>query len=131
MGDQLASSTEVEVMENYLTSRWQQLAIPSHVWSEEPSVALMRLALMAQGFEQEIVRDFWKLSSEEIDVLIIEMSRTACEEQFKRAPTVVSARPQGLALLLYYAPAMLQKATAKDCGAALRILVKIFQAARL
>lgn len=124
---QLAVKTEVEVMEQYLLGRWQESG-QSMLFSGEGMLAQMRLSLMGQGFEREVTAAFAKLPSEDSNTLSLELARTGCTEQFKQAPSCV--KPSGPALLIYYAPALLQKAGATECFEALRILAAVFRAAR-
>merc|ERR1712129_686858 len=51
--------------------------------------------------------------------------------QFNKAPHPVKAKPSGPALLIYYAPALLQKAHSDLCLEALRVLAAVCRAARI
>eukprot|EP00930_Biecheleria_cincta_P086302 TRINITY_DN7560_c0_g1_i1.p1 TRINITY_DN7560_c0_g1~~TRINITY_DN7560_c0_g1_i1.p1 ORF type:complete len:874 (-),score=118.32 TRINITY_DN7560_c0_g1_i1:166-2787(-) len=130
--DKLATCSEVEVMEEYLVSRWSAQGPPLTVVPVGCEVAAMRLSLMAQGFEREIVSAFVQLPSCYQVLLARELSITGCMQRYRIASLDVnSSPPTGPAILVYYAPAMVQKATARHCKAALVVLAQIFGAARL
>merc|ERR1712008_14302 len=120
----------VEVMEDYLQERWKELGPPSFV-SDTCIVAAMRLALMAQGFEAEAVAALQSLPDAERKLLSIELARTACRQQFKEAPLELRAAvPGGPALLVYYAPALVQKAGPAHVRQALIVLAEVLATAR-
>jgi len=129
--DQLAIKSEVQVMEDYLQQRWQGLGPPASFVSNGCQVAAMRLALMAQGFEADSVAALQKLSEAERKLLSAELARTGCQQQFRDAPSDLRATvPQGPALLVYYAPALVQKAGPRQVQQALSILAEVLAAAR-
>jgi hypothetical protein len=84
--DQLATKSEVEVMEDYLQQRWKGLGPPASQVSAESNVAAMRLALMAQGFEADVVAALQQLPEIERRLLSTELARTGCQQQFRGAP---------------------------------------------
>uniref|UniRef100_A0A7S1B0T1 Uncharacterized protein n=1 Tax=Noctiluca scintillans TaxID=2966 RepID=A0A7S1B0T1_NOCSC len=127
--DGLATKSEVQVLEEYLADRWQALGqAPLHT---DHAVALQRLTLMAQGFEQDAIHAFHALSTEDQLCLTEELARSGHRTQFQYAPVGVRSREtRGPALMLYYAPALLQKAAASHCLGGLMIIVAVFRAAR-
>jgi len=129
--ERLANDDEVEVMEEYLLDRFSAFNLPSPIPEAERHVAVMRLALMAQGFEAELLSAFNRLPCADRDTLAHELARTGCLTQFSRAPHIVKAKPSGPALLIYYAPALLQKAHSDLCFQALRVLAAVCRAARI
>merc|ERR1712039_777378 len=64
-------------------------------------------------------------------VLADELARTGRREQFHRSTSTVRSRLAGPALLIYYAPALIQHAKAEQCLDALRVLAAVFRAARI
>jgi len=127
----LAMMSEVEVMEEYLVSRVASLWPMSPIPPGDGELAAMRFSLMAQGFELEIVSAFQRLPREDHQVLSDEMASSGCREQFVRSPEKFRrSRAVGPALLIYYAPALIQKATSQYCFEALRVLAAICRAAR-
>jgi hypothetical protein len=130
--DRLAVKTEVEVMEEYLESRWNSLGPPEkgEDLAEGHEIAAMRLALMAQGFETEVLDALLALDPSDQDVIAYEMALTGCRQQFRSAPGRLRGHNAGPAILVYYAPALVQKAGAAGAGEALSILASVFRAAR-
>lgn len=126
--DKLAISTEVEVMEDYLKRRYESLGDSLQVVRGDSGVAVMRLSLMAQGFEHEMLDAFARLPKDDAKVLALELARTGCKEQFLCAPAHLTS--EGPALLIYYAPALVQKAHSRECYDALRVLASVCRAAR-
>ena len=51
--DRLASDSEVHVMEDYLSNRWEAHGLPFLSAKNTSTIALQRLTLMAQGFERD------------------------------------------------------------------------------
>mmetsp|Transcript_25174 Transcript_25174/g.57877 ORF Transcript_25174/g.57877 Transcript_25174/m.57877 type:complete len:889 (-) Transcript_25174:35-2701(-) len=130
--EQLAAATEVQVMEDYLRHRFQtlKLTFPPNM-SVSARVAGMRLVLMAQGFESDILKAFEALRDIDKDVIAAELARTACKEQFSEAPSHVQQRLQGPAFLMYYAPALIQNAGQDEAIGALIVMAAVFRAARV
>jgi hypothetical protein len=122
--------SEVQVMEDYLRGRWLSLGLQADACPEGCAVASMRLALMAQGFEHAAVAALEGLPSQDRDLLATEMARTGLQAQFASAPAEVCERPVGPALLVYYAPALIQTAGPEHVGGALLVLAAVFRAAR-
>mmetsp|Transcript_72433 Transcript_72433/g.172638 ORF Transcript_72433/g.172638 Transcript_72433/m.172638 type:complete len:565 (+) Transcript_72433:2-1696(+) len=128
--ERLATASEVQVMEAYLHNRTQELKLHLPAYMENSRIACMRLALMAQGFEQDVVDVMEVLSAKDQAVLASELAMTACKEQFMAAPPSLSKKVKGPALLVYYAPALLQKAGGQEAAGALTILAAVLAAAR-
>ena len=128
--DRLAVQSEVEVMEDYLSNRWEEHGLPPLQPKSTSTIALQRLTLMAQGFEQDVVDAFSLLPPRDKTCLTEELARTGHKVQFQRAPASVTSVPQGPALMVYYAPALLQKAGATEALEALMVLAAVFRAAR-
>ena len=85
---------------------------------------------MAQGFEQDVIDAFSLLPPSDKTCLTEELARTGHKVQFQRAPASVTSVPQGPALMVHYAPALLQKAGATEALEALMVLAAVFRAAR-
>lgn len=126
----LGSKTETEVFEDYLLYRWQ-----SHqpALGEPPTgagaMALMRLVIMAQGDSLSIIKSFGKLSKANQQVLSQELAMTGVADQhFKRD---ILRETKGPSILVYYSPALMQKAGKKDPLAALQMLAEVFRRARV
>jgi hypothetical protein len=128
--DRLASNSEVQVMEEYLLDRWRALGLESEIVPEGCMLAAARLALHAQGFEAELVRALRAMAPDERDVLATEFARTGLRQQFQNGPAPLLSSPAGPALLIYYSPALLQKAGAAEVLEGLRVLVSVLRAAR-
>eukprot|EP00971_Amphidinium_carterae_P264893 5254501-Amphidinium_carterae.1 len=130
--ERLATASEVQVMDAYLRHRMDELKIilPKTIRTAHYQVAAMRLVLMAQGFEEEVLYGMMTLIDEDVDVLGCELARTACKEQFIEAPEIVRHSLEGPALLAYYAPALIQKAGSAEAREALIVLARVLQAAR-
>eukprot|EP00928_Gymnodinium_smaydae_P036282 TRINITY_DN25380_c0_g1_i1.p1 TRINITY_DN25380_c0_g1~~TRINITY_DN25380_c0_g1_i1.p1 ORF type:complete len:1280 (+),score=181.68 TRINITY_DN25380_c0_g1_i1:105-3944(+) len=122
------SSSETQVLEDYYAWRWRN-SQPS-LGSEpqgEGAIAQMRLVMMAQGDSQAILKEFNELSSEEKRILSEEMAMTGrAGQKFQRDP----GSGKGPAFLVYYGPALMQKAGKSNPGVALRILVEVYHQAR-
>eukprot|EP00403_Amphidinium_massartii_P001014 CAMPEP_0178373800 /NCGR_PEP_ID=MMETSP0689_2-20121128/2049_1 /TAXON_ID=160604 /ORGANISM="Amphidinium massartii, Strain CS-259" /LENGTH=866 /DNA_ID=CAMNT_0019993753 /DNA_START=68 /DNA_END=2665 /DNA_ORIENTATION=- len=127
--ERLATASEVQVMDVYLRQRFEEMKLTMSA-PATCRVAVQRLALMAQGFEKEIVKAFEQMRPEDQEVLACELARTSCKEQFSDAPASVAKGLEGPALLLYYGPAVIQKAGASDCLFSLTLLAAVFRAAR-
>jgi len=126
----LGPKTETEVFEDYLVWRWNNME--QRELGPAPSgfgaVAKMRLVLMAQGNSAEIIRQFGKLKKADQLVLSQELAMSGCVNQkFKRDGFKEVGGP---AILIYYSPALMQKAGKQDPGGAMVILAEIFRQAR-
>jgi len=126
----LSFQSEVQVMEDYLCGRWGALGLPADASVGGCAVASMRVALMAQGFEHAAVAALQGLPPQDRDLLAAELARTGLRAQFVRAPADVAERPVGPALLVYYAPALIQTAGAAFVGEALKVLAAVCRASR-
>eukprot|EP00434_Breviolum_minutum_P006582 symbB.v1.2.005810.t1/scaffold342.1/size227955/3 len=92
------------------------------------SVAAMRLVLMAQGDSPDVLRQFRLLPKSDANILSKELAITGCPGQHFNCDDMRESR--GPALLVYYAPALMQKAGRKDPFGALRILAEVLRQAR-
>jgi len=130
--ERLASESEVQVMEAYLHSRRRELTLDIPAMLDSARIACMRLALMAQGFEHEVIQGMVQSSVADLETLAVELALTACKEQFQACPLQLqkSPGPKGPALLVYYAPALIQKAGASNVTGALCVLAAVLRAAR-
>jgi len=121
-------ATEARVYEDYLEWRWD-----SHrpALGEAPtgrgSIAKMRLIIMAQGDSEAVVRAFDSLPEEDKEVLSTEMSMVDVWNQSWSRET---SEYRGPAVLVYYAPALMQKAGKQDPRGALMLLADVFRQAR-
>mmetsp|Transcript_73505 Transcript_73505/g.202919 ORF Transcript_73505/g.202919 Transcript_73505/m.202919 type:complete len:374 (-) Transcript_73505:218-1339(-) len=127
----LDSKTETEVLEEYLDWRWR---------SHEPglgviptghgSIARLRLAVMAQAHCPQTLAAIEGLRKKDWDVLRSELARTGCSGQSYQREVLLTAG--GPALLVYYAPALLQKNCAEETSAvgALAVLAEVLRQAR-
>lgn len=129
---ELSTKSESQVLEDYLVWRWTS-HVPSlgQVPQGRGAVAALRLVVMAQGDSQQILRALQNSAVEDVDVLNRELALTGCKDQLfalERPPE--GAVAMGPAILIYYAPALMQKAGRTDPIAALRILSELFRQAR-
>ncbi|CAE7153701.1 MAP3K3, partial [Symbiodinium necroappetens] len=125
---QLGPKTETEVYEDYLLWRWSQLGLSGAAPTGTGAVAQIRLAMMAQGDSAEVVKQFHRLSPSDLTVLSSELALTGCTSQKFRMESTMESR--GPALLLYYAPALMQKAGRTAPFQAMHILAEVFRKAR-
>lgn len=128
----LGPKTDTEVFEDYLVWRWNNIGNANPKLGHTPTgtgaIAKMRLVLMAQGDSAEVMRHFLKLKKADREVLSQELAITGCAMQkFKRDSWKENGGP---AILIYYAPALLQKAGREDPTGAMMILCEIFRQAR-
>jgi len=125
----LGPKTETETLQDYLVWRWKshdpKLGDPP---TGPGSIAKMRLVLMAQGDSKEVLSSLAKLPKVDREAIEKEMAMTGCETQHFTRDSVQET--QGPAILVYYGPALLQKAGRKDPEAALKVLAEVFKAAR-
>jgi hypothetical protein len=129
----ISTKSETEVLEDYLRDIWCRHAPDLGTPPTGPgSIAKMRLVLMSQGDSLEILRQFDRLSIEDQSVLGQEMACTGCKGQQFRADDLAGmpTRGKGPALLVYYGPALMQKAGKKDPQGALRILSEVYRQTR-
>jgi len=92
-------------------------------------MALMRLVIMAQGDSNSVIRHFGRLSKADQQVLSQELAMTGIADQHFQRDSLRETR--GPAILVYYSPALMQKAGKKDPLAALHILAEVFRRARV
>lgn len=129
--NQLSDKLETEVLEEYLLWRWEstEAARCGPAPAGPGSVARLRLVVMAQGDSPEILNAYQGLPARDADVLNTELALTGCQDQqFQREGNQWNAG--GPAILVYYGPALLQKAGATDPAGALAVLAEIFRQAR-
>mmetsp|Transcript_104727 Transcript_104727/g.292231 ORF Transcript_104727/g.292231 Transcript_104727/m.292231 type:complete len:857 (+) Transcript_104727:66-2636(+) len=126
----LATKSEVEVMEEYLQNRWSACGLQTHSVATGCDLAAKRLVLMTQGFEADCLSALQDMDPEERDILAGELALTGLRQQFEGAPSWVREEPVGPAFLVYYAPALLQKAGAHQVMEALLVLAAVYRAAR-
>ncbi|CAE7242314.1 MAP3K3 [Symbiodinium natans] len=123
----LGPKTETQVYEDYLEWRWQNLPKLGPVPADATAIAKMRLVIMAQSDGSAIIRALSKLDREDMEIISEELSLTGlCDQSFSK----VVGPKRGPALLLYYAPAMMQKAGREDALNTLRILAELLRRAR-
>lgn len=130
---QLAVRSETQVYEDYLVWRWRTHKPDLGQVPEGPgSIAMLRLVVMAQGDSSCILSAFQQLPQEDREILTTEMACSGCQDQkFLREGQPPILQTSGPAILIYYAPALMQKAGATNPRAALRILAEIFRQSRL
>lgn len=126
----LSYLSETEVFEDYLEWRWrsheEETLGPPHIGAG--SIARLRIVVMAQGDSKALLRAYNELPQRDLDVLESELALTGCaEQQFSREPKHQRIGP---AILVYYSPALLQKAGAVDPKGALIVLAEVFRQAR-
>lgn len=128
--DRLASDSEVHVMEDYLSNRWEAHGLPFLSAKNTSTIALQRLTLMAQGFEREVVDAFSLLPPQDQICLSDELARTGHKMQFQRAPASVTSKPLGPALMVDNAHVLLQSAGAAQAMEAMMVLAAVLRAGR-
>jgi len=127
------AKTETQVFEEYLQWRWEgHEPVLGPVPTGHGAVAKMRLILMAQGDSKCFVQSADGLSTDDAAVLFQEMALTGCKDQSYACERLVDAdaRGKGPAVLVYYGPALLQKAGKKDPKGCLMILAEVYRQAR-
>jgi len=124
------SKTETQVYEDYVVWRWATNELDlGPAPSGQGAIAKMRLILMAQGDSGELLRTLAALPGEDRQVLEAELAVTGCEGQgFQHEED--SPAGSGPAILVYYGPALLQKAGKRDLRGALVALAEVFRQAR-
>jgi hypothetical protein len=121
-------ATEARVYEDYLQWRWD-----SHkpALGDAPtgrgSIAKLRLVIMAQGDSEAVVSAFDSLPEEDKEVLSTEMSMV---DIWNQSWSREKSEYRGPAILVYYAPALMQKAGKQDPRGALMLLADVFRQAR-
>uniref|UniRef100_A0A7S4Q5X9 Uncharacterized protein n=1 Tax=Alexandrium monilatum TaxID=311494 RepID=A0A7S4Q5X9_9DINO len=132
--EQLASSTETEVMETYLKIRWvEHTPSPGPMPTGPSAVARMRLLCMAQMNATRVLQGFEELCDTDKEVLSVEMSRSGCVGQTYSKdiiPLEVHDKPDGPAFLIYYGPAFLQSLGSDSPVQRLAVLAEVYRAAR-
>jgi len=123
----LGPKTETQVYEDYLEWRWQNLPSLGPVPADATAIAKMRLVIMAQNDGSDIIRALSQLDREDMEIICEELSLTGLSDQ---SFTKVVGPKRGPAFLLYYAPAMMQKAGREDPLNTLRILAELLRRAR-
>jgi hypothetical protein len=124
----LPGATETQVYEDYLAWRWE-----SHKPSLGPApqgksaIARMRLVTMAQGDSAAVLQAFDSLPVPDQDVLCDELSNV---DIWNQSWARQESEQHGPAILVYYAPALMQKAGKEDPRGALLLLAEVFRQAR-
>lgn len=128
---QLATKSETQVFEDYLMWRWERMSprLGAAPWGPG-SIAKMRLVVMAQGDNKAILRAWRHLAKDDADILSSELAMTGSKGQLFRSEMEGTSPPKGPAILVYYAPALMQHAGATNPKGALRILSEVFRQAR-
>jgi len=129
----LAGKSETQVFEDYLVWRWKDHSPSLGPVREGPgSIAALRLVVMAQGDSERILGALKSLPQEDLEVLNTELARTGCKDQayLLERQSELDQQKGGPAILIYYAPALMQKAGKTEPKLALRILAEIFRQAR-
>jgi hypothetical protein len=131
----LASASETEVLEDYLLWRWKQTeeALCGPPPNGPGSIAMLRLVVMAQGDSKRVLSAFQALRQQDREQLEVELAVSGCSGQSYRRESSQGLCPVsegGPAILVYYAPALMQKAGAADPLGALVLLADIFRQAR-
>eukprot|EP00747_Dinoflagellata_sp_TGD_P017033 gnl/TRDRNA2_/TRDRNA2_125543_c0_seq2.p1 gnl/TRDRNA2_/TRDRNA2_125543_c0~~gnl/TRDRNA2_/TRDRNA2_125543_c0_seq2.p1 ORF type:complete len:457 (-),score=112.94 gnl/TRDRNA2_/TRDRNA2_125543_c0_seq2:50-1330(-) len=133
----LATQSETEVNEGYLTASWlerfQDLPVPV----DEDAVAIMRISLQAQRNSREAVVAYQALEDRDKNILAFEMSRTGIVDQAYSTDKGNLSRSlhnvgkvQVPAFLVYYGPAMLQNNIRLQPLHCLKALAEVYRAAR-
>lgn len=126
----LGPKTETQVYEDYLEWRWNRMDPTLGPVPTDPfTVAKMRLVVMSQGDPMEVLRSFSDLPVRDQETLAEELSLTGCQDQ--AFSQMMQQRLKGPAILLYYGPALMQKAGSADPYNTMRIIAEIFRTARL
>mmetsp|Transcript_118132 Transcript_118132/g.294594 ORF Transcript_118132/g.294594 Transcript_118132/m.294594 type:complete len:1402 (-) Transcript_118132:48-4253(-) len=147
----LSAQTETQVLEDYLLWRWRTtegkgLGPPP---GGPGAIARLRLVVMAQGGTKKVLNALRSLPREDVAVLEEELALTGCAGQryvCEQPPSLHSsevsrggvlgdragdvAPSEGPALMVYYAPALMQKAGKVDPAGALLVLADVLRQAR-
>lgn len=123
-------TNETQVLEEYLQWRWENHdpTLPPAP-SGRGSIAKMRLIMMAQAQENSelIMRCFDRLKEADREVLSQELAITGCQGQYFQRDRAPAGGP---AILVYYAPALMQKAGRADPGPTMAVLAEVLRQAR-
>jgi len=92
----------------------------------------MRLVVMAQGDSSAVVRAFLQLPEDDRKIMSEEMAVTGCLGQSYSSDPLTNSKynNMGPAVLIYYAPALMQKAGRQDPTFALVALAELFRQTR-
>jgi len=123
----LHGQTETKVTESYLTARWERTFPDVTLPSGFTSVALLRLAVMAQNEGHYVIQAFKSLTNDMQNILAEELALTGVAGQsYDRCPVY-----GGPAILVYYGPALLQRCNGRnEMIQGLQILTAVFIAGR-
>jgi len=144
---ELAVKSEAQVYEDYLIWRWKLHSPELGQVPEGPgAIAALRLVIMAQGDSKGILSAMQNIPLEDLQILTDELSMTGIKDQIftlDALPGTISKTPTakldaqsgkqqscGPAILVYYAPALMQKAGSGNPRGTLRILAEILRQAR-
>eukprot|EP00406_Dinophysis_acuminata_P036473 CAMPEP_0179367730 /NCGR_PEP_ID=MMETSP0797-20121207/83724_1 /TAXON_ID=47934 /ORGANISM="Dinophysis acuminata, Strain DAEP01" /LENGTH=699 /DNA_ID=CAMNT_0021083287 /DNA_START=1 /DNA_END=2096 /DNA_ORIENTATION=- len=122
----LSDRTETQVLQEYLAAQWLADGELGPLPGGEDAVALMRLALQAQGRAGLVRPAFEALGARDRETLSDELARTGLAGQHYEG---LAPRPGQPAILVYYAPAFLQK-NGDELRDALHILAEIYREGR-
>merc|ERR1719291_21604 len=127
-------TTETRVLEDYLVWRWDNHKPPLGPAAHGAgAIAKMRLVTMSQGDSLRVLSSFDWLPAGDRAVLSRELSLMGCRGQaFWREGCQQgdASNSEGPAILVYYAPALMQKAGREDPLGAMRLLAEVFRQAR-
>jgi hypothetical protein len=132
-----AKASESNVFEDYVNWRFASHIPPlGKPLRGRGAMAKMRLVMMAQGDSEALLKAFNDLSEADSDVISEEMALTGCKDQIfdcernGDANWTGSAGSKGPAFLIYYGPALMQRAGRQDPTKAMNILAEVFRQAR-
>lgn len=123
--------TETQVFEDYLKWRWHADGTLGALPVGVGSIARMRLVVMAQGDGKAITKAFVQLPLSDREVLSKELALTGLQAQRYSAACGDDITSVGPAILVYYAPALLQKAGKQDPLSAMIVLAEVLRQARV
>jgi len=125
-----SGQSETDVYEKYLMWRWESnFPKLGPVPEGEGAVALMRLVIMASTGSEEVIDGFHQIPAEDRKVLAQELAITGCKGQ--RYLTDDKDVPvEGPAILVYYAPALMQKLGQSNPKQALIVLAEVLRQTR-
>lgn len=123
----LAAESETTVVEEYLAARWQATLVGRPAPTDPYAIARMRLLVMSQG-SPLVIDAFNELSGLIQAFLADELQRTGIRGQTYSCKTCTD----GPAFLVYYGPALLQRAASSllAMSTALRVLAVLLRASR-
>jgi hypothetical protein len=127
--EELGQHSETQVFEDYLTWRWKTSFPGVEMPSGKGSIARIRLTVMTQGQEKNLLTAYDNLAAKDQEVLDIELARTGCQGQQYTLNTL--SEQSGPAFLVYYAPALMCKNASSNAAGALNVLAEVLRQARV